>query len=275
MKHAIYTLYACIAGMLFVTLVGCAHMSPPAARDETVMLPGTGDSQDLLRAIAKRYTERYTERHVIIPDSTGSGGGIKAVGTGTSPIGRVARHPSPEEKAVYGDFQYIEFGRVPVAFVVSPQAGVRNLSQQQICAMYSGRITNWQAVGGNDIPIAVQARPDEGSNMKTIRNHMACFADLTVTPKAHFNLRNAHLVDAMQSVAGAIGFMPLSEAQLHGFTTVSLDGVSASSPHYQLGIGLGFVYKKALSPSIEAFIDYLRTEPAQDIMRQTGHVPVG
>jgi Ethylbenzene dehydrogenase len=37
---------------------------------------------------------------------------------------------------------------------------------------------------------------------------------------------------------------------------------------------LGFVYKKDLSPSIQEFITYLKTAPAQEIMRKTGHVPV-
>ena len=68
--------------------------------------------------------------------------------------------------------------------------------------------------------------------------------------------------------------MPLSESLLHGFTTVTLDGVAPGRPHYRLGIGLGFVYKKPFSSSIQAFIDYLKTDPARKIIRQTGHTPV-
>ena len=258
---------------LWVVLAGCAHMASPSRSYETVTIPGTGDSQDLLREIAKSYTARYPDRRVIIPDSIGSGGGFKVVGQGSAPIGRVARPPSAKERAVYGTYQHIEFARVPVAFVVDPQAGVRNLSEAQLCAIYSGRFTNWRDVGGNDMPIKVQARPEEGSNMKTVRRHIGCFADLTVTSKAHFNLRNANLVTSMQTFAGAIGFMPLSEAQLHGFSTVSVDGVQPDAPHFKLGIGLSLVYKQPLSESIQAFVDYLSTESAQTIMRQTGHLP--
>lgn len=269
MKNVLFALMTAIV----LVATGCAHRQPQLANVEPITLPGTGDSQDLLRALATSYTERYPERQVVVPDSIGSGGGIKAVGTGASPVGRVARFPNAKEKGKYGSFQYMEFARVPVAFVIDSASGVKNLSAQQVCDIYSGRITNWKTVGGKDLPIAVQARPDQGSNMQTIRKHIGCFKALQVTDKAHFNLRNSNLVDSMKMHVGAIGFMPLSEADHHGFTTITFDGIAPDSSEYKLGIGLGFVYKQALSPSIQAFVDYLKTKPAHSVIRQTGHVP--
>ena len=161
---------------LFIVAVSAACLSSCGAKkllisgngdseDIPVTLPGTGDSQDLLRGLARSYIAQYPNRAVIVPDSVGSGGGIKAVGTGDAPIGRVARLPHPEEEAKYGEFRYLEFARVPVAFVVSPNAGVSNLGEREICDIYRGRITNWKEVGGNDLFIDVQARPNPGSNM--------------------------------------------------------------------------------------------------------------
>jgi phosphate transport system substrate-binding protein len=210
---------------------------------------------------------------VIVPDTTGSAGGVEVVGKGTSPIGRVSRLPNAAERAQYGEFKYQEFARVPVAFVVSADAGVSDLSQQQICDIWSGRLTNWKELGGSDAPIAVQDRPDSGSNMQALRGNLACFANLKVTSKARFNEWNHDLVHSMKSLSGAIGFMPLSEAQLHGFKTVTVDRVAPDQDHYKLVIGLGFVYKKPLATEIKAFIDYLKSEPARQVIRQTGHTP--
>jgi len=273
------TTCALFAGVILTAMVGCASRTTPpepsVAPDvpfEVVSLPGTGDSQDLLRALAQSYTTQYPERQVVIPDSISSEGGIRVVGTGESPVGRVARLPTAEELAKYGDFHYVEFARVPVAFVVTPQTGVHKLSGQQLCEIFTGQVTNWKEVGGNDLPIDVQWRP-ESSNLQTIRRNIPCFTHLKATPKAHFNLRNADLVASMRTVPGAIGFMPLSEAMLHGYTTVILDGVAADALQYKLGIGLGFVYKQPLSPSMQAFLDYLKSKPAQEIMQQTGHLP--
>jgi phosphate transport system substrate-binding protein len=261
----------------FLGIILAASTPTPSlhgAELEPVTLPGTGDSQDVLRALAQGYTARYPDRQVIVPASIGSDGGVRVVGTGESPIGRVARKPTPEEVGKYGEFNYVEFARVPVAFVVSPRAGVRDLTEQQICDIFSGRTTNWKDVGGNELPIDVQARPEDGSNMRTIRERMACFAKIEVTPKAHSNLRNGDLVAAMRTFPGAIGFMPLSEAELHGYHVLTCSGVAPDGPLYKFAIGLGFVHKEPLSASMRAFLDYLKTGPAREIMRKTGHVPV-
>ena len=49
---------------------------------------------------------------------------------------------------------------------------------------------------------------------------------------------------------------------------------AATASAYPLGIALGFVHRDELSPGTRAFLDYVETEPARDIMRKTGHVPV-
>src|SRR2546428_9207080 len=151
--------HASAAGILFAAV----SVGPPQARAaelEAITLPGTGDSQDLLRALAQSYAAQYPGRQVTVPNSIGSDGGVRVVGTEESPIGRVSRLPNAAEVAKYGEFKYLEFARVPVAFVVSRETGVRDLSQQQICGILSGRVTNWKEVGGHDPLIALQGRSD-------------------------------------------------------------------------------------------------------------------
>ncbi len=263
-----------LAVLLFLIMAGCAHQTVTPKQYEAVTFPGTGDSQDLLRAVAKSYTQEFPERAVFIPDSVSSSGGIKAVGTGTAAIGRVARLPLPKERAAYGEFKYEEFARVPVVFVVSTNVGVANLSEAQICGIYSGQITNWREVGGKDMPIQAQTRPEGGSNLILIRKHLSCFTDLKFGPDVRDNFRNSDLVNTMQTTPSALGFMPLSEAMFNGIKSVSLNGVEPLDKNYKLGIGLGFVYKKTPSPSARAFLDYLATKRAKKIMKDTGHVPL-
>lgn len=259
-----------------VAALALAALAPAlqASSMEPVTLPGSGDLTDLLRELVAHYTAQYPDRKVVVPNSIGSDGGVRVVGTGEFPIGRVARKPTPEEVAKYGDFKYLEFARVPVAFVVGAKAGVRDLSEAQICDLYSGKVTNWKQVGGNDLPVEVQARPEDGSNMKAIRQHMACFTKLEITGAAHPNLRNPDLVESMKKFPGAIGFMPLSEAEMHRFQTVTVGGVAPTKKEYKLGIGLGFVYKTDFTPGMKAFLDFLKTDIARTIMRKTNHVPV-
>lgn len=260
------------AGLVLTAVAGCAWSSSP--RQEVITLPGSGDSQDILRGLARGYLARYPDRRAIVPDSVGSDGGIRLVGTGQAPIGRVARRPTAEETHEYGQFRYLEFARVPVVFVVGKEAGVRDLSERQICDIFARRVDNWKDVGGHDRAIEMQSRPEDGSNMRAIRQHLACFAEVPHPPRGRFNLRNVDLVEAMRAFPGAIGFMPLSEALLHGYQVVTIDGVAPTAPEYKVTIGLGFVYQKRLAPGYQVFLDYLKTAPAREIMTKTGHVPV-
>ena len=68
--------------------------------------------------------------------------------------------------------------------------------------------------------------------------------------------------------------MPLSEALLHGYQVLTIAGVAPTAPEYKLVIGLGLVHKKSLPRSYQAFVDYLYTPGAREIMTKTGHVPV-
>src|SRR5947209_11819917 len=163
-------LHGFAAGIILAALSVC----PPQARAaelEAVTLPGTSDSQDLLRALAQSYAAQYPGRQVTVPNSIGSDGGVRVVRKEASSIGRVSRLPNAAEVAKYGEFKYLEFARVPVAFVVSADAGVSDLTEQQICDIFAGRVTRWKEVGGSDLPIAVQDRPDSGSNMQAIRGN--------------------------------------------------------------------------------------------------------
>src|SRR3989442_6527021 len=124
------------AGILLAALSVC----PPQARAaelEAITLPGTGDSQDLLRALAQSYVAQYPGRPVTVPNSIGSDGGVRGVGTGESPIRRVARLPNAAEIAKYGEFAYLGFARLALGFRVRPAGRVRCPSPAPLCAILS------------------------------------------------------------------------------------------------------------------------------------------
>ena len=71
----------------------------PALSQSTLEVVGTGDGIDVLRALGKAFSTENKSVFVDIPPSIGSGGGIAAVGSGKSVLGRVARKLTDTEKA--------------------------------------------------------------------------------------------------------------------------------------------------------------------------------
>ena len=294
------TLSALVSSVAFLTVTGCAStvvtpasrstVAPPSSggtqslaantEPKQLVIPGTGDSQDLLRSVAVAYEKAHPNVKVVIPDSTGSFatkpntlGGLESAGTRTTELGRTAVRPREEDLKKFGPMYYREFARVPVAFVVHKSVPVRELTSKDICGIYAGQVTNWKQVGGPDMPLVVQTRP-EGSNMLAIRESLPCFKDLKVTDKGHANLRNADAVNSMRDMAGSIGFMPLSEAEHYKYTMVKIDSKYPFSDGYPVTVGLGLVHMDPLHGVAKDFVEYLTTEEAVKVLRYSGHMPV-
>jgi phosphate transport system substrate-binding protein len=271
---------SCLVVGALVVLAGCSAHGLTTAGSGQLVIPGTGDSQDVLRLLAKSYEARHAGKTIVIPDSTGSFatkegtlGGLESAGTRTTELGRTAVRPREVDLAKFGPMYYREFARVPVVFVVHKDVPLDGIRSEQICGIFSGALTSWKAVGGHDQTIAVQARP-EGSNMLAIRQALPCFKALTVTANARQNLRNADAVASIRDVPGAIGFMPLSEARQHGFRVLALDGRLALASDYPVFISLGLVHMDPLRGLARDFTEFLASDDATRILSESFHIPV-
>jgi phosphate transport system substrate-binding protein len=260
-----------------------AAVPPPSAPHEPdglIVIPGTGDAQDVLRDLAVACEASHPGISVEIPDSTGSFatvpntlGGLESVGTRATVLGRTAVKPRDEERRKFGPMYYRELARVPVAFVTHPSVKVTSLTPEQVCGIWSGRITRWKEVGGEDVPISLQVRP-EGSNMLAIRSSLPCFRDLVVSASGVFNLRNSILVASIKATENAVGFLPPWEARLHGLDVLALGGVAPGDPAYPVSISLGLVHLDPLTGRHADFVRWLSSEPAHAVMRKHSCAPV-
>jgi phosphate transport system substrate-binding protein len=269
-------------GLKTLTLIATlAATSSPLLAEEPLVIPGTGDAQALLREAARAYQLRYPGRKVVIPTSTGSfatkpntKGGLESAGDETTELGRSAVPPRPIDIERFGPLHFREFARVPVVFVVKAGLGVKKLTQAQVCGIWDGSITNWKTVGGPDLAIVPQLRP-EGSNMLTLRASLPCFEKIVPTKKGEYNLRNSDAVEAVRRTPGSLAFMPLWEARLHGFDTIELDGIAVDSTEYPASIPLGMVHKsRFLSAEAVSFLDFLGSEEGKKILVKNACTPV-
>ena len=119
---------------------------------------GTGDGLEVLRAVGAAYTADNPETSVDVLLSVHSSGGIAAVRAGTTPLGRIARPLTLEERAE-GIVEVPVF-RLPSVFMMNPAANVRQLTADQATRIFRGEITNWQEVGGTNLRIKVVRRDE-------------------------------------------------------------------------------------------------------------------
>jgi len=120
---------------------------------------------DTIVNLALAWAERYQSEHPYVRISVtggGSGTGIAALLNGTVDIANASRQIKPEEMqaAQANGIRPVEhtIARDAIAVIVNPENPVGQLTLQQISDIYSGKISNWQEVGGEDRPIVRLSR---------------------------------------------------------------------------------------------------------------------
>jgi len=258
-----------------------AQALPPAAQKaaesrKALVIPGTGDSEVLLRTLAQLYTRNHPGITVEIPESIGSGGGIRAVLGGKSQIARVAR-PITEKESSQGLTSRI-FALAPIVFAVSSGvAGVTNLSCEQILGIYSGTIRQWDELGGGG-KIYVMNREDGDSSRTVLENSLPGFKEISA-PAGAVVYTTPEAVRILTASPNTIGYLPMPAVIGTGLTVLSVQDLAPTAANvrqkkYQLVVPFSLVWKDPLPPLAQDFVNFLSTPAAKKLMLENGAIPV-
>lgn len=148
-----------------VLLAGCSSFGNANASTEDLIDTIENKGSDTMVNLALAWAENYMAQNPRVRISVtggGSGTGIAALINGTVNIANASRAIKPEElaEAQANGIEPVEFSvaQDAIAVVVNPANPVDQLSMSQISAIYTGQITNWQEVGGEDRPIVLLSR---------------------------------------------------------------------------------------------------------------------
>lgn len=145
-------------------LAGCGAQQPTSsdsAAARTIENKGSDTLVNLALAWAEEYMQLYPEVRISVTGG-GSGTGIAAMINGTVNIANASRSMKPEEisAAEENGISPVQFvvARDAIAVVVHPSNPVQRLTLQQISDIYTGKVTTWRQVGGEDRPIVLLSR---------------------------------------------------------------------------------------------------------------------
>ena len=256
-----------VIALAALTLAGCAK------KDTS---PVTTDGSTSMEKVIGTLGEAFTEKEGInvTYNPTGSGSGIQAVSEGRCDIGLSSRALKDDEKATLTETVVALDG---IAMIVNPENPVSDLTVEQIADIYTGKITNWSEVGGNDAEIVLIGR-EAGSGTRD------GFESITDTKDAcQYRQELTSTGDVIATVAqnpDAIGYASLSavkdtvKALTVGGVAPSEDTVKDGSYVVQRPFVLVTKDGEALSETAQAFYDYA-LDPAQaELIGKAGAVAV-
>ena len=275
--------------MTLSVLAACGGNSAPAATEapaaapteapaaETPALSGSvsTDGSTSMEKVIGALGEVYEQKTgvTVTYNPTGSGSGIKAVGEGRCDIGLSSRALKDEEKAS-GLTQTI-LAYDGIAIIVNPANPVNELSLEQIAKVYTGEITNWSELGGDDAEIVLIGR-EAGSGTRD------GFESITGTTDAcQYRQELTSTGDVITTVAqnpNAIGYASLASVK-DTVRALAVEGVTPSEGTVKDGSYLVqrpfvLVTKEGveLSAAAQDFFNYITSAEANEIIAGAGVV---
>lgn len=255
------------------TAAGSTASSTAAALSGNVATGGSTSMKNVIAALTEGFAE--VEPGVTVSyDPTGSGAGITGATDKTLDIGLSSRALKDDEKA---DVEGTTIALDGIAIIVNNASKVENLTVDQLKQMFTGEITNWSEVGGDDGEIVLIGREagsgtrDGFESIVDVKDSCKYAQELTAT---------GAVISAVEANPLAIGYASLSAV---GDTVkmVTVGGVECSEEtvkdgSYEVQRPFVFVTNKSvtLSEQAQAFFDFATSADAADLIRTAGAVPV-
>lgn len=272
---AILMAIACAAALL---LTGCGQNNDPQPDPQPSGLTGSvaTDGSTSMQKVINTLGEAFMNENKGITftyNPTGSGSGIKAVQEGRCDIGLSSRALKAEEKEAGLKETVLAYDGI--AIIVNPENPVSDLTLEQIAEIYTGRITNWKDLGGNDAEIVLIGR-EAGSGTRD------GFETITGTTDAcQYRQELTSTGDVITTVSqnpDAIGYASLAsikdtvKALSVGGIVPTEDSVKDGSYAIQRPFVLVTVEGRTLSECAQKFFEYITSSEAASLISAAGAV---
>ena len=267
----------CAAVMALSLFAGCGQKADDnntAAAGGTVSTDGSTSMEKVIGALGESFMEANSGT-TFTYNPTGSGSGIQAVSEGRCDIGLSSRALKDDEKA--SGLKETTLALDGIAIIVNPQNPVKDLTLEQIAKIYTGEITNWKDVGGNDAEIVLIGR-EAGSGTRD------GFESITGTKDAcQYRQELTSTGDVITTVSqnpDAIGYASLA-ALKDTVKALTVGGVAPTEETVKDGsyvIQRPFVLVtktgETLSANAQKFFDFALSTEAAQYITTAGAVPV-
>ena len=250
-----------------------------------ILVKGSDTVLPLAQKLAEEYMKKNKSASITIVGG-GSGVGIAALLDGTTDIAMASRSLKQDEKLKLNqnkkDIVEFNLANDALSVIVNKENPVRQLTREQLEGIFTGKITNWKEVGGNDLKIIFYSRETSSGTYEFFREH--------VLDKKNFGNQallmpaTGAIVQSVSQTKGAIGYIGLAyESNEVAAINVSYDGgktfvtpsiEAAQDKTYPISRPLFFYFDKQVEPKLKPFLDYALSPEGQAIVREVGYVPL-
>ncbi|MBI3949974.1 MAG: phosphate ABC transporter substrate-binding protein [Acidobacteria bacterium] len=285
MKKAYLVVLALAMSVVGMSLASCARRQGDEGK-KTVSVKGS----DTMVILGQRFAEVYMSQHPgtsIQVTGGGSGTGIAALINGTTDIAQSSRPMKESERQQIKEKFGTDAIETPVALdglaVYLHQSNpVNELTLAQLKAIYTGSVTNWNAVGGKDAPIVLYSRENSSGTYVYFKEHVLNNEDFAAT--AQTLAGTAAVVNAVSKDENAIGYGGIAYVQNIKAVRIKKDDASPAIEPTRENVVSGaypisryLYFYTAGRPNNPVAVDFIRwvlSEPGQAVVKEVEYFPL-
>jgi len=270
---------------LFLALVIMIVLPGVYAQNISCKIKGSDTVLPLTQKEAEVFMKKYTGSSIMVTGG-GSGVGIAALQNGTTDIAQSSRKMKLDEKMKMQDagksFKEVIIAYDALAVIVNPANKIDQLTREQIESIYTGKVTNWKEVGGDDMKIVVYSRESSSGTFEFFKEHV--MNKKNFAPTAMLMPATGAIVQSVSQTKGAIGYVGLAYLETsvkalkasydQGKTYVAPTVENAMNKSYPISRPLYYYYLNSLENAVKPFIDFILSAEGQKIVKEVGYVPV-
>jgi phosphate transport system substrate-binding protein len=214
----------------------------------------------------------------------GSGVGLAALIDGTTDIAMSSRPIKMDERLKLQDagraYKEVTIAFDALAVVVNLNNKVSQLTREQLEGIYTGKITNWKEVGGEDLKIVVYARETSSGTYEFFKEHVMSrknYASSVLNMPA-----TGAIIQSVSQTKGAIGYVGLAYLEKDvkaiavsydkGKTFVKPSVETAKNKTYPVVRPLFYYYPTKVEKLVKPFVDYVLSTAGQKIVEDIGYI---
>lgn len=246
----------------------------------TVTAAGSSALKPLADDAANAFMDKYPDVAITI-DAGGSGEGLKQVSDGTVNIGNSDVEASEKLDATAAaelvDHQVCVITMAPIVNQDVADAGVTDLSKEELISIFTGETKNWSEVGGPDEDIILVTRPSSSGTRATFQKY-ALDGNEEASNASMETDDSGVLLQNVQSTKGAIGYVALSYLvdEPEGVATVAIDGVEPTLENTYNGTYPVWTFEHMYTKgepdeATKAFLDYIMSDEYGAQMETLGY----
>jgi phosphate transport system substrate-binding protein len=276
-------------GVLAIILItgaftGCGTEANQGSSSElsgTITASGSTALQPLAEQVANKFVDEHPEVTINVQGG-GSGTGLAQVLQGAVDIGNsdifAEEKLKPEDAKTLIDHKVAVVG---IAAVVNSKVKVDNISKENLIKIFTGQVTNWKDLGGDDLKIEIINRPKSSGTRATFKKYGLDGKDEAEGAQLQQDSSGA-VRKAIEATDGAISYLAipyLTEEVRKTIKVLKLDNIEATNENIAVGSypiwSYEHMYTKGQPTGLaKIYLDYMVSDEAKPVIKFLKYIPI-